>query len=294
MKLELNILLNMENNNFAVFIMVYGRPDKNVTYSTLKKCGYSGKIFLIGDDTDATIQEYKEKYGSELLVFNKKETAKKYDSGDNSGDLRSTMFAANKVFDLAKENGIRYFCLMCDDYSQFKYRFDNKKRGHSAEIKNIDAVFDSFVEFYKKTNIKSIAFSQGGDHIGGFTTTKLKRKCMNSFFCSTDRPFEFMGRLNEDVTTYVNLGCKGDVFFTFTSVQLDQEYTQKKKGGLSESYKDSGTYIKSFFSVMYNPSCVKISIIRGSGGNNPRIHHSVKWINTTPMILDEKYKKFNH
>jgi hypothetical protein len=25
--------------------------------------------------------------------------------------------------------------------------------------------------------------------------------------------------------------------------------------------------------------------------NNPRLHHSIKWINTTPMILDEKYKK---
>jgi len=25
--------------------------------------------------------------------------------------------------------------------------------------------------------------------------------------------------------------------------------------------------------------------------NTGRIHHSIKWINTTPMILDEKYKK---
>lgn len=25
-----------------------------------------------------------------------------------------------------------------------------------------------------------------------------------------------------------------------------------------------------------------------------RIHHTIKWLNTTPMILDEKYKKLNH
>ena len=38
------------------------------------------------------------------------------------------------------------------------------------------------VDFYKSTNIKTIAFSQGGDHIGGFSGIKLKRKAMNSFY----------------------------------------------------------------------------------------------------------------
>jgi hypothetical protein len=36
------------------------------------------------------------------------------------------------------------------------------------------------------------------------------------------------------------------------------------------------------------PSSVKVSMMNS---NNPRIHHSIKWLNTTPMILDEKYKK---
>lgn len=280
--------MNMENN-FAVFIMVYGRPNKNVTYETLKRCGYTGKIYLIGDDTDPTISEYRSIYGNELLVFNKKEVAKKYDSGDNTGDLRSTMFAANTCFDLAEQNKIDYFCLMCDDYSQFKYRFKNKY-GFRSEIKNINKTFDLFINFLKSTNITSICFSQGGDHIGGFSRTRLKRKAMNTFFCSTKRRFNFLGRLNEDVTTYVNLGSRGNIFFTYTSVQIDQEYTQKKKGGLTEVYKDGGTYIKSFFSVMYNPSSVKISLFWGNG-NHCRIHHSIKWANAVPLILSEKHKK---
>jgi hypothetical protein len=37
-----------------------------------------------------------------------------------------------------------------------------------------------------------------------------------------------------------------------------------------------------------HPSGVKVSMMNA---NNPRLHHSIKWINTTPMILDEKYKK---
>jgi len=285
-KLELNILQNMENKDFAVFIMVYGRPNKNWTYDTLKRCGYSGKIYLVGDNTDLTIEKYKEKYKDELLIFDKNKASKKYDSGDNSGDLRSTMYAANTIFELAKNNGIKYFCLMCDDYYCLSYRYDTGSR----VIKNrLDFVFDKMINFYKSTNIKTIAFSQGGDHIGGFNG-KFRRKAMNSFFCSIDRPFEFMGRLNEDVTTYVNLGSKGDIFCTFPFIQLDQKDTQKTKSGLTEVYKDNGTYVKSFFSILYNPSCVKISVMNA---NNKRIHHSIKWVNTTPMILNEKFKKID-
>lgn len=274
----------MENKDFAVFIMVYGRPYKNWTYETLRRCGYTGKIYLVGDNTDSTISEYKEKYGDELLVFDKVEVSKKYDSGDNSGDLRSTMFAANTVFDLAQENGVKYFCLMCDDYYCLSYRYES---GSRVIKNNLNNVFDKMIDFYKSTNVSSIAFSQGGDHIGGFNS-KFRRKAMNSFFCSIDRRFEFMGRLNEDVTTYVNLGSKGHFFCTFPYIQLDQKDTQKVKSGLTEVYKDNGTYVKSFFSVMYNPSCVRISMMNA---NNKRIHHSISWKNTTPMIIDEKYKK---
>ncbi len=274
----------MENKDFAVFIMVYGRPEKNWTRETLLKSGYTGKIYLVGDNSDEKIDEYKKIYGKELLVFDKKEVSKKYDSGDNSADLRSTMYAANHVFELAKEKNIRYFCLMCDDYYCISYRY---KSGSRKIRKGIDVVFDKMIDFYKSTNIKTIAFSQGGDHIGGFNT-KFKRKAMNSFFLSTERRFDFLGRLNEDITTYVNLGGKGGVFCSFPFIQLDQKDTQQTKKGLTEVYKDNGTYVKSFFSVMYNPSCVKVSMMNIK---NQRMHHRVNWKNAVPMIIKEKNKK---
>ena len=39
---------------------------------------------------------------------------------------------------------------------------------------------------------------------------------------------------------------------------------------------------------MMHPSGVRVAILNSS---NPRIHHSIKWINTVPVIVDEKYKK---
>ena len=182
MKLETNTYKNMENKEFAIFIMVHGRPDKMWTYNTLRKCGYTGKIYLVADSLDKTLNEYKKIYGDELLVFDKELASKEMDSGDNTNDLRSTLYSANKIFDLAKENGIKYFYIMCDDYYYFGYRYESGAK----IIKNLDKVFDLMVNFYKSTNIKTIAFSQGGDHIGGFSGIKLKRKAMNSLVTSID------------------------------------------------------------------------------------------------------------
>ena len=50
----------------------------------------------------------------------------------------------------------------------------------------------------------------------------------------------------------------------------------------------TGTYLKSFFSVMYAPSCVRLQML---GSNHKRIHHKVLWENCCPKIISEKYRK---
>jgi hypothetical protein len=278
----------MENKDFAVFILTHGRPDNVITYKTLNKCGYTGKIYFIVDNEDKSVDKYIENFGVDRVkIFDKKKLADSIDEGNNFDERRTITHARNACFEIAKEIGVKYFIELDDDYKQFKYRFENKL-GYEAVIKNLDKVFDIFIDFYKSTNIKSIAFSQGGDHIGGFSITKLKRKCMNSFICSTDREFRFVGAMNEDVNTYTTLGSRGDLFFTFTSVQLDQKETQSQSGGITDMYLKYGTYCKSFTTVMMQPSSVKVSMMNSS---NPRLHHLIKWANTVPMIINEKFKK---
>lgn len=278
----------MENKDFAVFILTHGRPNNVKTLKTLQNCGYTGKIYFIVDNEDKTIEQYQKNFGIEKVkIFNKKEMADNVDECNNFDERRTITHARNACFKIAKEIGITYFIELDDDYTQFKFRFENKL-GYEAKVKNINKVFDIFLNFYKSTNVKAIAFSQGGDHIGGFSVTKFKRKCMNSFICSTERPFQFIGAMNEDVNTYTTLATRGNLFFTYTSVQLDQVATQSNKSGITDMYLRFGTYCKSFTTVMNHPSGTKVSIMNTS---NPRIHHLIKWNNTTPMILDEKYKK---
>ena len=198
---------------------------------------------------------------------------------------------------IAKEIGKTDFIQLDDDYSSFEFRYLSRdgQKLLVKKISNLDKVLDLYLDFYKKTQFKSIAFAQGGDFIGGAENVyaqknPLMRKCMNSFMCSTERQFQFVGAMNEDVNTYTTLGSRGNLFGTMPIISLVQAATQSQKSGITDMYLRYGTYCKAFTTVMMQPSSVKISMMRSS---NPRIHHSIRWQNTTPMILDEKHKKNN-
>lgn len=280
-------------DNFMVFILTHGRPDRVYTLKTLRKRGYTGPVKLIVDNEDKTIEKYKEKYGDDVIVFDKKKMADQVDEGDNFDDRRVILHARNVCFQIARDLGVRYFLELDDDYMQFAYKFDSEGNYKERSIKNLDAIFEAMLNFYKRIPALSIAMAQNGDFIGGkkgafARDRKLRRKCMNTFFCDVERPFQFCGRINEDVNVYTSLAMRGNLFFTVPSVAINQRQTQSNKSGMTDVYLDGGTYIKSFYSVMYAPSAVKVSLM---GDKNMRLHHQVSWRNTTPMILSEDYKK---
>jgi hypothetical protein len=72
--------------------------------------------------------------------------------------------------------------------------------------------------------------------------------------------------------------------------QLNQAQTQTNPGGMSELYIDNGTYVKSFYSVMHAPSCVKVALLKAFNQSG-RIHHKINWHHTAPKILSEDCKK---
>jgi hypothetical protein len=107
---------------------------------------------------------------------------------------------------------------------------------------------------------------------------------MNTFFCDVEKPFTFPGRINEDVNMYTLFGNRGELIISVADVQVNQLPTQKNKGGMSEVYLDKGTYLKSFYSVLFSPQCVKVAMF---GNRHKRLHHLVSWNQCTPMILNE-------
>lgn len=234
-------------DDFCAFILTHGRPDKVLTYRTLRRAGYTGKIFIVVDDEDKTRHQYMAEFGEQVLVFSKADIASRFDEADNFCDRRSIFYARNACFDQAKLVGCKYFIQLDDDYHEFQFRVDRNYDQAYFPIRKLDAILSEMLAYYESIPALSIAMSQGGDFLGdnGGHASWVKRKAMNSFICSVDRPFSFMGRINEDVNTYTNLGRCGELFMTIGAVQLGQKQTQKNSGGMTELYLDSGSELAS-------------------------------------------------
>lgn len=281
-------------NDFAILILTHGRPDNIKTLSSLKRAGYTGKYYIVIDNEDEKANEYYNLYGDKVIMFDKQGISDNpnYDKFDNNNNKKVIYFARNAAMEIAKDLGLKYYMQFDDDYTDFMYRYEKNGSLGSLQMKNMDEIINHLIDFLNNTKALTVCFSQGGDHLGGVNggiwKTKLKRKAMNSFLVDVDRSFKFYGRINEDVNTYTMLGNRGELFFTIADIQLNQAQTQTNAGGMTDIYLDSGTYVKSFYSVICSPQAVKISMM---GDTQMRIHHKVYWNYCVPKIINEKYKK---
>lgn len=281
-------------NDFVVFILTHGRPEKVYTLKALENAGYTGRSVLVIDNEDKRADDYYSMYGKEnVVMFDKLKKSTEFDTVDRGTDRRAIVYARNACFDIAKDLGYKYFLELDDDYTNFRQRFlkDNGQFG-SWYLRDFDAVVDCMLEFLETSGALTVAFAQTGDFIGGSGSRvykeRLARKAMNSFFCKTENRFDFIGRINEDVNTYVNLGAKGYLLFTVADMSLDQTTTQASSGGMTELYLNSGTYVKSFFTIITNPSSAKIYTM---GVSNKRYHHFINWDIAVPKIISDRFKK---
>ena len=138
------------NKDFAVFILTHGRPDNVMTYKTLQKCNYTGKVYFIIDNEDQSADEYVKNFGQEnIIIFNKKEMADNMDEGNNFDNRKVIVHARNYTFKIARELGIRNFLQLDDDYYEIQYKFLGIKGLKMP--KNIDKIFALMVQYLNST-----------------------------------------------------------------------------------------------------------------------------------------------
>jgi len=279
---------------FAVFIITHGRAGQVTTDTVLRQQGFTGQILYVVDDLDPQLPEYQKLYGTDAVkVFSKSKIVKSFDIADTKTDTRSSCYARNAANVMAEELELDYFLVLDDDYINFRFRYGTDTL-HGVLCSNLDKLFAAMIRLLISTNADAVALAQGGDFIGG-TKNKtwrdgIKRKAMNSWFLTTKRPVTFLGRLNEDVNAYLAHGAIGKIFLSVTQATIDQKRTQQQAGGMTEAYLDSGTYQKSFYSVLYAPSCVKVRPMFYAFGGT-RYHHHITWDHAVPKIINERHRK---
>nr|WP_300649522.1 hypothetical protein [uncultured Anaerobutyricum sp.] len=288
-------------DDFAVFILTHGRADNMATAKMLKKTNYTGKIYYIIDNEDEQAERYRELFGKESVIeFDKQKAYDHTDTMDNFNNHSAIIYARNESFRIAKGLGLKYFLMLDDDYRDIHFRYRDGEKLKAKNIRDMDTIFEAMIHFLDVVKDISgggscaIAFAQGGDFVGGVKkksanfNKRVLRKAMNSLFCRTDCPIEFRGTMNEDVTTYTTLGSRGNLFFTICDICVLQLPTQSLAGGMTEAYLESGTYLKTFYSVMSMPSCIKVSMMYSK---HRRVHHRIDWETCVPKILNPRHKK---
>ena len=264
-----------------------------VTMKTLKRGGYTGRWYMIIDDEDEQREKYVENFGADhVVVFDKQSAYDRADTMDTFNDHRAIIYARNESWRIAKNLGLTYFLMLDDDYKSIDYRFADKGALRYKAVKDFDRIFEDMLDFLDASGADTVAFAQGGDFVGGLQGGNfrkgLMRKAMNSFFCRTDKPIEFRGTMNEDVVTYTTLSSRGHLFFSYTAFAVIQLPTQSLKGGMTDAYKEGGTYLKTFYAVMSMPSAVSVGMMNTK---HKRIHHRIDWESCAPKILNEKWRK---
>jgi len=283
-------------DDFAAVILSHGRAGNVKTYRALRDHGYTGRIIIVIDDEDIQDGQYKSNFPDEVSQFCKKEWSKIVDDGDNSGDTRAVVYARAASVKIAADIGLRWIVQLDDDYTSFHYKNDNHNRYCNKKILSLDSLWAVMIDFAESANIACLAMSQGGDHIGGQNSNynksiRTKRKAMNSMFMRTDAPVSFVGKVNEDATMATLESMRGRLVLTLMGVSLTQGQTQQNDGGLTDIYKDQGTYVKSMYSVMYAPSAVKVkNMVVGE----KRLHHIVDYNACAPKIIREVHRKTKH
>ena len=279
------------NEKFGVFILSHGRADRVYTYTTLRRQGYTGDIKILCDNEDDTIGDYRAVYADDVIVFDKEEWRLKTDVMDTFKRRDVVVFARNAVFDIARDAGYKYICVLDDDYKAFEHRYIEDEKLKVWKTKRLDDVFKAAVQFLKDSGAKCYAFAQAGDLIGGAQSNRFKervmRKIMNTYFFDVDNPVVFSGTLDEDMVASLRCGLSGDLLLTSVDMTIQQMKTQANKGGLTDAYLDFGTYTKSFYAVMMNPSICKIAMM---GDKHMRIHHRVAVGGMAPMIISGRYR----
>lgn len=282
------------SNNFAVIILSHGRANNVKTVETLFKSGYTGRYYILVDDEDKDLPAYIKNFGEEhILVFSKAEAIKTFDIMDNFPGKGVPTYARNMLFVFAEKLNLTYFLELEDDYTCFRQRYeDDNGVLRTRYVRDFDSVVDAYIEFLELSGAVTVAFAQTGDLIGGKSSkvwkSGLSRKAMNCFFCKTDRPFKYLGRFNDDVNAYIEFGKRGSLFFTTRDIVMDQPQTQLNAGGITAAYKQYGTYVKSFYSVMLCPSFVQIYSM---GQTHHRVHHVIDWEKAVPKIISSDFKK---
>lgn len=282
----------MINNSFAIFICTHGRPNAQYTYNMLRECGYTGKIWLVVDDTDNTIQEYINNYGAEnIIVFNKNHFINNSDTGTNELQAKCILYAKNAVEYIANKLKLSSFAIADDDIKSLCIRYkDEVKLRRYTITKNLDSYIEAYLEYLERAKLAVLGFGIGGNYFSGvdsFKSENLERLRIVYQFVLRNAEYkvDWKGWYAEDSITAL-LSQVNQVWLIHPGIMQTTTIIGKDSdvGGMHDTYiqNDSLKLCKS--TMKFCPAIIKPYLYKG------KYILRIDRANAFPKIISERWK----
>lgn len=276
-----------------VFIPSHGRPYTQLTLSLLNRLHYSGDIYIVLDDLDKEIENYKsQQYNAKILVFDKMKYTRLTDTMDATSrlQLKTVVYARNAILDFAKELGYKYFVMADDDITGLVYRYADAGSLKSKPIQDLNALLSAIAKFLSVSdNLRSASFSGQMAYIGGVGANLFTQGLWPSIYqfivCKTSDDFSFIGTHNEDYNTVLRDLIRSKLNYSISALSVQSPVRGSNAGGNQVV----NEYEADFYSIILRPDSVYMKLkLNSDGSMHAGTCKSVN--NTYQKLLSDKYK----
>lgn len=275
-----------------VFICTHGRPDKQITLDVLRKAGYTGKIYLVVDDEDITVDRLHENYPDvEILMFHKQHYVDTVDKGTNEDQRKCILYAKCFCEDKAIELCLDAFAMADDDMPSFRYRYIEDGTLKSQRIHStFDGIVKSYVEFMLSGDLTAVGFGFAQFYFTGVEAFSAKntekyRIPYTFVFRNPKYRVNWMSWFGEDIVTAVYHNKIGHKMLAVPYVQQDIVSIGQEDGGMKDVYDKNSSIRLAMQNTMYLPVELRPYQYKG------RFMASIKREHAFPKLISSSFKK---
>lgn len=279
--------------NFAVFILSHKRADRVETYDTLRKGGYSGKIYVVVDNQDPMLERYQERFLDDVLVFDKQTYIDSSETLETTRMKSSAVYARNAIEQYAKDFELDVFGMFDDDVVNMRYRWVEEETVRSLSVRGgLDSVFEYYGQYMLDTDIACTSFPFTMFYVSGVhDLDKRITECRHTYqihIRNVHKPVEWIGIINHDTISQLLTMKLGYIWWSIPHLVFDAKPMNKESGGLKEVYDALKDFDMAFLAVIACPDCCKITT---SNGQRSTLQIKENKYASYPMIVSQRYKK---
>lgn len=275
------------------------------TYRTIRRHGYTGKVCIVVDTTDAEIEFYKNRFGENVLVFDKAESPAT-DYLINEPMERRVIYARNWVLKDARRRGEVTIACMDDGITGFKAVKEVAGKLQRVNVTDLDTVLCAMAKFLEANEcLWACSGLMSNMYFGGAHGQNWKDQWIFPVFggwyvCRTDRITNFIGDTNEDTVTSYDNWKRGACCMSFACINWtckepegNNVYAYGKEKRTGNARAEAQTLIDAEKMVIVRPDIAKIGSGRKTvNGKNVFMQRIIgKKDYSAPMIIGGHWKK---